>query len=88
MTDDTAAAVKAAKGGKVDFRMDRTGNVCVLCGKRSFDADKLVNNINMIVDAVKAERPAGAKGTFIRSLTVSSTMGVGVGVLVSDAVEE
>jgi len=85
VTDDTATAVKAAKGGKVDFRMDRTGNVCVLCGKRSFDADKLVGNINTIVEAVKAERPAGAKGTFIRSLTVSSTMGVGVRVLVKDA---
>ncbi len=87
VTDDTAVAVKAAKGGKVDFRMDRTGNCCVLCGKRSFDADKLVGNINAIVDAVKAERPAGAKGTFIRSLTVSSTMGVGVRVLVKDAAE-
>jgi large subunit ribosomal protein L1 len=81
VTDDTAAAVKASKGGKVDFRMDRTGNVCVLCGKRSFDADKLVGNINAIVAAVQAERPAAAKGTFIRSLTVSSTMGVGVSVL-------
>lgn len=85
VTDDTAAAVKAAKGGKVDFRMDRTGNVCVLCGKRSFDADKLIGNINTIVEAVKAERPAGAKGTFIRSLTVCSTMGVGVRVLIKDA---
>lgn len=81
VTDDTATAVKAAKGGKVDFRMDRTGNVCVLCGKRSFDADKLVGNIDAIVAAVQAERPAAAKGTFIRSLTVSSTMGVGVRVL-------
>ena len=88
VTDDTAAAVKAAKGGKVDFRMDRTGNVCVLCGKRSFDADKLVGNINTIVDAVRAERPAGAKGTFIRSLTVSSTMGVGVRVVVKEAAAE
>jgi large subunit ribosomal protein L1 len=81
VTDDTATAVKAAKGGKVDFRMDRTGNVCVLCGKRSFDAGKLVGNINAIVAAVQSERPAAAKGTFIRSLTVSSTMGVGVRVL-------
>ncbi|MDX9792609.1 MAG: 50S ribosomal protein L1 [Kiritimatiellia bacterium] len=81
VTDDTATAVKAAKGGKVDFRMDRTGNVCVLCGKCSFDADKLVGNINAIVAAVQSERPAAAKGTFIRSLTVSSTMGVGVRVL-------
>ena len=87
VTDDTAAAVKAAKGGKVDFRMDRTGNVCVLCGKRSFDADKLIGNINVIVDAVKAERPAAAKGAFIRSLTVSSTMGVGVRVLVTESAE-
>ena len=87
VTDDTAAAVKAAKGGKVDFRMDRTGNVCVLCGKRSFDAEKLVENIKAVVDAVRAERPAGAKGTFIRSLTVSATMGVGVRVLVKEAAE-
>ena len=74
----TAAAVKAAKGGKVDFRMDRTGNVCVVCGKRSFEADKLAENIKTVIGAVKAERPAGAKGNFIRSLTLSSTMGVGV----------
>jgi large subunit ribosomal protein L1 len=87
VTDDTAAAVKAAKGGKVDFRMDRTGNVCVMCGKRSFDADKLVGNITTIIDAVKAERPAGAKGAFIRSLTVSSTMGVGVRVLIKESAE-
>jgi large subunit ribosomal protein L1 len=87
VTDDTAAAVKAAKGGKVDFRMDRTGNICVLCGKRSFDADKLVGNINTIIDAIRSERPAGAKGAFIRSLTVCSTMGVGVRVLLKDAAE-
>jgi large subunit ribosomal protein L1 len=87
VTDDTAAAVKAAKGGKVDFRMDRTGNVCVLCGKCSFDADKLVGNIDAIVEAVKAERPAGAKGVFVRSLTVSSTMGVGLRVVIKEAAE-
>ncbi len=84
VTDDTAAAIQAAKGGKVDFRMDRTGNVCVLCGKCSFAEEKLVGNINSIVDAVKAERPAGAKGTFLCSLTISSTMGVGVPVLLKD----
>ncbi len=84
VTDDVAAAVKASKGGKVDFRMDRTGNVCVLCGKRSFEESKLVENIRVIVDAVKAERPAGAKGIFVRTLTVSSTMGVGVHVLVKE----
>ncbi len=84
VTDDTAAAIIAAKGGKVDFRMDRTGNVCVLCGKCSFDEDKLVGNIQAIIDAVKAERPASAKGTFVCSMTISSTMGVGVPVQLKD----
>lgn len=85
VTDDTAAAVKAAKGGKIDFRMDRTGNVCVVCGKRSFDAAKLCENIRAALDAIRAERPASVKGVFIRSLTVSTTMGVGVRVLIKDA---
>ncbi len=84
VTDDTAAAVKAAKGGKVDFRMDRAGNVGVLCGKASFAADQLVGNIQTIFDVVKAERPAAAKGAFIKSMTVSSTMGVGVRVLTKE----
>ena len=84
VTDDTGAAVKAAKGGKVDFRMDRGGNVAVLCGKASFDAEKLLGNIRAIVDAVKAERPPAAKGTFLRSMTLSSTMGAGVRVLIKE----
>ena len=87
VTDDVAAAVKAAKGGKVDFRMDRTGNCCVVCGKRSFEASKLVENIRAVISAVSAERPAAAKGTFIRSLTVSTTMGVGVRVLTKSTEE-
>ncbi|MDD5706953.1 MAG: 50S ribosomal protein L1 [Kiritimatiellae bacterium] len=78
VTDDVGPAVGAAKGGRVEFRMDRTGNVSVRCGKRSFEADKLIGNINAIIEAVQAERPAGAKGAFIRSCTLSSTMGVGV----------
>ncbi len=78
VTDDVGPAVTAAKGGKVEFRMDRSGNVCVLCGKRSFAADKLVANIQAVLDALRAERPAGAKGAFFRSCTVSSTMGVGI----------
>jgi len=84
VTDDTAAAVKAAKGGKVDFRMDRGGNVGVLAGKASFDAEKLLGNIRAIIEAVKAERPASAKGTFLRSMTVSSTMGAGVRILIKE----
>ena len=78
VTDDVATAVKAAKGGRVEFRMDRTGNVGVVAGKLSFDADKLEGNINAILAAVAAERPASAKGIFIKNVTICSTMGVGV----------
>jgi len=84
VTDDVAAAVKASLGGKVDFRMDRTGNCCVVSGKRSFEADKLVDNITAIIEAVRHERPSSAKGMFIRSCTISSTMGVGVRVIVKE----
>ena len=86
VTDDPATAVKEAKGGKVDFRMDKTGNMAVIAGKRSFDADKLVQNIKAIVAAVQAAKPATVKGVFIKSMSVSSTMGIGVPVqVVSDA---
>ena len=86
VTDDTATAVKEAKGGKVDFRMDKTGNMAVVAGKRSFDADKLVQTIKATVAAVQAAKPATVKGVFIKSMSVSSTMGIGVPVqVVSDA---
>ena len=65
VTDDTATAVKEAKGGKVDFRMDKTGNMAVIAGKRSFDAAKLVENIKAIVSAVQAAKPATVKGVFM-----------------------
>jgi len=87
VTDDTATAVKEAKGGKVDFRMDRTGNMAVVAGKRSFDADKLVQNVRAIVAAVVAAKPAAVKGAFLKSMTIASTMGVGVPVVVSDDAE-
>ena len=87
VTDDTATAVKEAKGGKVDFRMDKTGNMAVIAGKRSFDADKLVENVKAIVSAVQAAKPATVKGVFIKSMTVASTMGVGVPVIVSSDAE-
>ena len=83
VTDDTATAVKEAKGGKVDFRMDKTGNLAVVAGKRSFDADKLVQNVKAIVAAVNAAKPASVKGVFVKSMTIASTMGVGVPVIVA-----
>lgn len=78
VTDDPATAVKDAKAGKVDFRMDKTGNCCVIAGKLSFDVEKLVANVNAVIDAVQAARPAAVKGDFIRSLTLTSTMGIGI----------
>ena len=84
VTDDVVSAIKAAQAGKVDFRMDRTGNLCVPAGKLSFEASKLVDNIRAIIDAVEHERPAAAKGLFIRSCTISPTMGVGVRVIVKE----
>ena len=87
VTDDTATAVKEAKGGKVDFRMDKTGNLAVIAGKRSFDADKLVGNVKAIVAAVNAAKPSSVKGVFIKSMTISSTMGIGVPVIVASDAE-
>ena len=78
VTDDPATAVKEVKAGKVDFRMDKTGNCCVVAGKLSFDADKLAENVKAVIDAVRSARPASVKGAFIKTLTLSSTMGIGV----------
>lgn len=78
VTDDPATAVKESKAGKVDFRMDKTGNCCVVAGKLSFEVDKLVSNVKAVIEAVQGARPATVKGEFIKSLTISSTMGVGV----------
>ena len=86
VTDDPATAVKEAKAGKVDFRRDKTGNCCVIAGKLSFEADKLVQNVKAVIDAVQAAKPAAVKGQFIKSLTLCSTMGPGVAcILATDA---
>ena len=80
---DPATAVKEAKAGKVDFRMDKTGNCCVIAGKLSFDADKLAQNVKAVVSAVNAAKPATVKGQFIKTLTLCSTMGPGVPCILS-----
>jgi len=84
VTDDIATAVAQCKAGKVEFRMDKHGNVNVAFGKRSFDTAKLVENARALIAAIKAEKPAGLKGVYIRRCAVSSTMGVGVKVNVTD----
>jgi large subunit ribosomal protein L1 len=78
VTMDIANAVVAAKGGSVEFRVEKAGIVQSAIGKASFSADKLEGNIRAFVDAVQKARPTGAKGTYINRIAISSTMGPGV----------
>ena len=87
VTDDPATAVKESKAGKVDFRMDKTGNVAIIAGKLSFDAEKLVANVKAVVSAIQAAKPNSVRGVFIKSLTLASTMGVGVPCVLSTDAE-
>jgi large subunit ribosomal protein L1 len=78
VTMDVAGAVKGAKGGSVEFRVEKAGIVQAGVGKASFDAQKLVENIRAFADAVNKAKPPGAKGHFINRVAISSTMGPGV----------
>ena len=78
VTPDVAGAVKAAKGGAVEFRVEKAGIVHAGIGKISFDETKLAENIKAFADAVARAKPAGAKGTYIQRIAISSTMGPGV----------
>ncbi len=78
VTPDVAGAVKAAKGGAIEFRVEKAGIVHAGVGKASFDADKLAENIRAFADAVAKAKPTGAKGTYIQRIAISSTMGPGV----------
>jgi len=78
VTPDVATAVKNAKAGQVQFRVDKAGIVHGTIGRRSFDTDKLQGNLVALVDALTKAKPASSKGVFLRKVAVSSTMGVGV----------
>ncbi|MEM9734720.1 MAG: 50S ribosomal protein L1 [Pseudomonadota bacterium] len=78
VTPNVAQAVKDAKGGSVEFRVEKAGVVHAGVGKASFDADKLEENIKAFVEAVQKAKPSGAKGTYMKRVAVSSTMGPGV----------
>lgn len=78
VTMDVKGAVEAAKGGAVEFRVEKAGIVHAGIGKASFDEGKLVENIKAFADAVSKAKPSGAKGTYIQRIAVSSTMGPGV----------
>jgi large subunit ribosomal protein L1 len=78
VTPDVASAVKAAKAGEVQFRVEKAGVIHAGIAKASFDADKIAENADAFIDAIRKARPSGAKGTFIKKITMSSTMGPGV----------
>ncbi|HEX7637039.1 MAG TPA: 50S ribosomal protein L1 [Burkholderiaceae bacterium] len=78
VTPDVATAVKNAKAGQVQFRVDKAGIIHGTIGRRSFEADKLKDNLAALIDALNKAKPASSKGVYLRKVAVSSTMGVGV----------
>jgi large subunit ribosomal protein L1 len=78
VTDDTAKAIKEVKAGRVEFKLDKNGNVAVPVGKFSFAPEQLVDNGSAVIDAVVKARPATAKGVFVENVTLSATMSPGL----------
>ena len=87
VTMDVKTAVEAAKGGEVQFKVEKAGVVHGGVGKVSFDAEKLAQNIRAFVDAVNRAKPSGAKGAYLKKVSLSSTMGPGVSVDLSSATQ-
>ena len=80
VTADIKLAVEAAKSGQVQYRAEKTGIVQAGVGKISFGSEKLAENVNSFIEAVQKARPSGAKGTFIKKISISSTMGAGINI--------
>ena len=80
VTADVKSAVEAAKSGQVQYRAEKNGLVQAGVGKVSFGSEKITENINSFIDAVQKARPSGAKGTFIKKISISSTMGAGINI--------
>ena len=78
ITFDLERAIREVKGGRVEFKVDKGGIIHVAFGKGSFEGDALLSNLATLVDAVQRARPAGAKGQYMRGLTIASTMGPGI----------
>ena len=86
VTVDVTEAVKAAKGGEVQFRAEKGGVVHAGIGKASFDESQLVENVKAFIDAVAKAKPSGSKGSFMKGITISSTMGPGVTVSIDKSI--
>lgn len=80
VTMDVSRAVRESKAGKIEFRVDRTGNVHAPIGKVSFELDQLSENLDALMDEIVRLKPAASKGRYVKSVTVTSTMGLGVSV--------
>ena len=80
VTADVKLAVEAAKSGQVQYRAEKNGLIQAGVGKVSFGSEKITENINSFIDAVQKARPSGAKGTFIKKISISSTMGAGINI--------
>ena len=78
ITFDLDRAIREVKGGRVEFKVDKTAIIHVPVGKASFEAEALVANLAALMDAVNRAKPAGAKGTYLRTLSIASTMGPGI----------
>jgi large subunit ribosomal protein L1 len=78
ITFDLDRAIREVKGGRVEFKVDKSAIIHVPIGKSSFEAGQLVANLAALMDAVNRAKPSGAKGTYLRSLTIASTMGPGI----------
>jgi large subunit ribosomal protein L1 len=78
ITFDLDRAIREVKGGRVEFKVDKAGIVHVPIGKTSFEAEAIIANLTALVDAINRAKPAGAKGTYLRTLTIASTMGPGI----------
>jgi large subunit ribosomal protein L1 len=76
--NDLPRVIDELKAGRVEFRLDRTANMHVPIGKASFETQKLFENLAALLDAIKRARPASAKGTYVRRITICSTMGPGI----------
>jgi large subunit ribosomal protein L1 len=81
---DLPGVIRELKGGRVEFRNDRTGNVHVVVGRKSFDPTQIKDNLLAVVDAINRAKPAGIKGIYCRTLTLATTMGPGISLDVSD----
>ena len=80
VTFDVGRAVKEIKGGKIEYRVDKTGNIHAPIGRVSFEPEQLSENLGALMDSIVRAKPSAAKGTYVRSVTISSTMGPGVAI--------